>query len=92
MKNPTLVIQDNQALLEHGKKMEREIKMEQQEKMLNHPNLRSQMKTQLQDFRNANTKKQYPPPPNVFSQEYSNYNSVKPSAVPSARIRLGGVF
>jgi hypothetical protein len=105
MNNPNSVLQDNLTLLEHGKQMEREIKLEQQEKMLNQPNLRSQMKSQLKEFRNANFKnqnanflpqqqqqQQQQPPPNIFSQQYTSYNNVKPQAVPSARIRLGGVF
>jgi hypothetical protein len=33
-----------------------------------------------------------PPPPHLYSQEYANYAGAQPRAMPSARIRLGGVF
>lgn len=33
-----------------------------------------------------------PPPPHLYSQEYANYAGARPRAMPSARIRLGGVF
>ena len=85
-------------LREYSKQMEKEIKIEQQSKMLNFPELRSQMKTQLEEYRNSKQQimnqsgSSLPPPPHIFSPKYANYIGVKPLATPSARIGLGGLY
>ena len=85
-------------LREYSQKMEREIKIEQQTKMVNLPDLRYQMKTQLEEYRNSKEQiinqhlSSLPPPPRVFSHQYANYMGVKQLATPSAKIGLGGIY